>query len=443
VAGAILFFVLFSFQLGSCVDVDDTFGTEYIPAGQIMRILRDSSLRINTYNVTTDSVVSSGMTTNYIGGFHDPLTGSAVDAGLIFQIHRAVFANDSLFGTAPVADSAFLTFAIADQLGKPEVAQTFDLYELTEPVYPDSTYYNDFDPAPITASTPLLSFTISGDEEKVVCDLSGHPLLVRLMDTTGYTSNTRFRERFKGFYLKPRTAMQDASLRLVDLASSSLLIYYRHLDEGVDTMSSTMVASYPVYPASTNSNQSISIVSHDFSLVKPEVRLNDLTVPVPVTYMQGFGGIKTYFEFTKESVDALKAKAVAAGFSGIAVNKAKLQVSFPTRDPEVLDRLYGRLGMFYDYDALRYIPDFNYANEALYETALPYGGYVNRSRFLYEMDITTYVQRLFRENYDQNKVYLTPAVGIAPYAQALASYALNGSASATPPLLVITYTMIR
>lgn len=461
IPGAILFFVLFSLQMGSCVDVDNTFGTEYIPDNQIMRVLRDSSFRINTYNVTTtDSVVSDGMTYNYIGGYHDPLTGAAVDAGLIFQIQKPLFSNDSLFRTRPVVDSAFLRFYVADWLGKTEVEQTFDLYELTEPVYQDSVYYANFDPTSILESAPLLSFTVSG-KENIAYDLMGHPLLDRLMDTTGYTTDDLFRERFKGFYIKPRQTMADASLGRIYLPASGITIHYRYYVEKGDSMSTAQSAYYEVYPPYTTTssssstgfvtipsvNQSINVVTHDFSNVKPEVRLNDRTTPPPMTYIQGFGGIKTYLEFTRESIDALKAKVRAAGFTDVAVNKAKLLFHCPARTPEELDNQYGRLGMYLDYSTFYYIPDYNYPYEIENRGDLPYGGYLNRSRFLYEMDITTYVQRLFREGYDANKVYLGPAVGddmsLTDYTRNLRSFALYGAGSTEPPLLVITYTMIR
>jgi len=442
VPGAILFFSLLAVQLGSCVEVDNTFGTEYIPDGQIMRVLRDSSMHIDTYNVTTDSVYSSGTASAYIGGYHDPLTGSRVDAGLLVQLQRFGFSTDSMYRTSPVADSAYLVLSISDVMGRSDVSQTFDLYELTEAISPDSVYYSDFDPEPIRESSPLLSFTLTGKQDEFRYDLSGHPLLARLMDTTGYTTDAGFRERFKGLYIKPREAMQDGALRLIDLSGSGVRIWYRYYVEKGDSMSTTNIASYSIYPTKDIS-QSVAVVRHDFSNVSPALRLDDRTVPVSRTYMQGYGGIKTYLEFSEESIAALKERVRAAGFSSLAINKAKLQVYIPARDPDSLDYHYGRLGMFYDYDNLRYIPDFNYVYEATYETELPYGGYLNRSRYLYEMDITTYVQRLFREGYEYNGVYLTPAVGTEDYSLALSSFALDGTGSAAPPLLVITYTMIR
>jgi hypothetical protein len=450
IPGAILFFVLFSMQMGSCVEVDNTFGTEYIPDNQIMRVLRDSTFRIDTYNVTNDSLVTSGMLSGYIGGYHDPLSGSAVDAGLIFQI-EPLSDPDSLVRPQLQIDSAFLVLGITDRFGKTDVEQTFDLYELTRPIHYDSVYYNRFDPTPILESSPLLNFTLSGDETAIKYDLKGLPLIDRLIDTANYRDYKTLREQFEGFYIKPRQAMQDAALHRVDLSlstttSNGIWLYYRYYVEKGDSMSSTKTAFYRVDPPSTDKptvNQSVNVVTHDFSNVKPEVRLNDRSVPVPTTYMQGFAGIKTSFEFTRESVDALKEKVKAAGFTDLVVNKAKLQIRIPERDPERLDRLegaYGRLGMFYDYNKLDYIPDFNYVYEAYNQTTLPYGGYLNRSRYLYEMDITTYVQRLFREGYDQNSIDLAPDPS---YAYALDAFALNGSASTEPPLLVITYTMIR
>ena len=51
-----------------------------------------------------------------------------------------------------------------------------------------------------------------------------------------------------------------------------------------------------------------------------------------------------------------------------------------------------RLGLYTDFKTLTPIADYAYPYEQSYDMKLPYGGYVNRSRGCYTMDVTGYLQ---------------------------------------------------
>ena len=440
-AGAVLAALFFPLLAAvSCIKADDSLGVGLIPEDERLSLRRDSSFRIETYNVTVDSIIASGMQTNYVGSRVDPVTG-AVRGGLVFQMSAASFGNDSLFGTTPTIDSLFIRFGISDTYGKTSVEQTFDVYVLTERVYWDSVYYTDFDPTPIVGETPLFSFQHSGDADYVVKRIENADFISRLADTTGYTVDSLFKKRFKGFYLKAQ-GDADAALYAVDMTDSYFIAHYHNKDAKPDTT----YAMYRIMPNLPSSyyytyNQCINVLDYDFAGVDPELHLDDPEHPAVTAYVQGYGGIQTRLHFTKESVDALKAKATAAGYSEIAVNKAVLQFPFPTRDPEAMDDMYGRLGMYLDFKTFDPIPDYSYymENNGYY---ISYGGYINRSRYMYEMDITYYVQRLLREDYEKRDVMLAPSASEAELHKFDESV-LSGSESAEPPLLIITYTMIK
>ena len=61
-----------------------------------------------------------------------------------------------------------------------------------------------------------------------------------------------------------------------------------------------------------------------------------------------------------------------------------------------------RLGLYTNYKKLSGITDYAYAYEKTYSTTLTYGGYINRSRGCYVMDITGHVQSMW--NYYQEAV---------------------------------------
>jgi hypothetical protein len=455
---ALLFGALFLLGgMFSCMEVDNTFGSEYIPGDHYMKIERDSSFQIKTYNVSApDSVIASTLSLNLLGGYKNEKTGVSIDAGIVFQLEKplAFHQNDSLYGSHPVIDSVKLQMYVADMMGPQDVEQTFDLYELNERIYLDSTYYFDYDPTPYMPAEPLASVVLKG-KQSIDFRIEDPDFLRRLADTTGYSADSLFKKRFKSFYLKPRTAHADAAMYQVNLSYSSQLLSYYHNDEFPDT---ALRATYSMAPFmiedsyNTPYNQTINIVDRDYSGVLPGIRLDEATT-VSRTFVESYGGIQTKLEFSKESVAALKEKAREAGYKDVAINKALLQVYYPARDQQSRDELPSRLGMYYNFAKRTGTADYNW--QAEYQTllsgstaALLYDGWIKPSRYLYQMDITYYVQRLMQEGFDKFEVYLgpsyeTPVVGSANNWSNMYTAELAGYGSDTPLLLVLTYTLIK
>lgn len=355
--------------LFSCVDVDNTFGEEYIPDGQRAKVARDSTFVIRTYNVTSpDSLPADGFYLNIFGSAKDEQTGASVNAGVLFQMLAASFPEskqDSLYGIAPVIDSAFLRLSLADRTGKIEKEQQFDVYELTENIWIDSTYYYNFDAEAISKPDPVFSFTHSGEEDFIEYRIENEEFLSKLLDTTGYWLDSLFKDRFKGFYLKPRNAHDDAALYQLYLDGSSIDVHYHNKNPKPDTASVSyyFVLTQTFFNYTIRVNQCVNVVDWDYSGVYPEIYLDDPETPASKTFVQSYGGILTKLEFTDGSIEDIKSKVKEAGYSRIAVNNAKLEVLYPARTPEMLDQLHTRLGMFTDYKKQTPITDFNYSTE--------------------------------------------------------------------------------
>ncbi len=429
----------------SCKAVDDTFGTEFIPENQVVSIAMDSTFQIKTYNITTDSVISSHQSSGYVGTAVDPVCG-LTNASLLFQYAPMdTFAqSDSLYGIRPTIDSVFLSLSLKSGFqGDIDVAQTFDLYELSEEIYIDSIYYSNFNPAPIVKSTPLATVEFEGGATSsgyLTTRITDPDYIARLIDTTGYNNPKAFHKRFKGFYLKPRVSNLAAATLHVDLDNSYMQINFHNENPTPDT---TYTYFFFTTNSSTYQNQSISVINYDYTNASPALRLNDKSVPVETTYVQGFGGITTLLEFTKESVEQIRKRVLTAGFTDIVINKAKLQVNIADQTAAGMDRDYTRLGMYTSFtDYYNYTPILDYSpsmeNQG-YSTN--YDGNLNRSRYLFEMDITYYAQRLFRQDYDQQEIVLATSNEYFYYL--LNPMALHGYGSEAPLRLVLTYTMVR
>ena len=110
--------------------------------------------------------------------------------------------------------------------------------------------------------------------------------------------------------------------------------------------------------------------------------------------------------------DALEAEIVAGNegaqnFKTLAMTQVRMSIYFKgsnydwtklTDMPHMIgemDKSQTRLGLYTNYKTLSAIPDYAYAYEQNYSTTLAYGGYINRSRGCYVMDITGYAQSLW------------------------------------------------
>ena len=119
----------------------------------------------------------------------------------------------------------------------------------------------------------------------------------------------------------------------------------------------------------------------------------------------------------------------------------------------LMDKYISRLGSYVGYSKLNCIADYDPVYETQAGTTLAYGGYLNRSRGCYEMDITGFMQRLYNyvnslekiEDYDETvtprTIYLGPEA-ISPYT--FKHTELQGSSSTKAPIhLEMTYTMVK
>ncbi len=179
------------------------------------------------------------------------------------------------------------------------------------------------------------------------------------------------------------------------------------------------------------------MVRYDYSTADPALGIDDRSRPSSDVFIQGYGGLATYLEFSKESFDNIRENARVRGYSRIAVNSAVLEIHTPERDIEKLDRAFGKLGMYFDYEAKtpEAIPDYTYQVDNS-----RYGGTYNGTHYMYRMDITAYAQLMFNGNYKRRGVVLAPAV---EEMISVDNVRLGGYGSDNPIELTVTYTMIR
>lgn len=262
-----------------------------------------------------------------------------------------------------------------------------------------------------------------------------------------------FIEEFPGLYIAP-----DPAYPVTKQGSNAGTIYATSLDaSGLSIFGRNRVESDPSLIKDTigmvlyfydsyveHGNVSVNSIEHDYSQIQvPELKFDqqtdaqepasdeaDTRKPVTQFRVEGLGGAITEMTFTpgffatlEEQIAEENAKD-GKDFQTLAFSQARMSVYFTgssydwgSLDPnpgdgetgsplmsliKEMDAAPNRLGLYTNYKSLTPISDYAYTYEQNYSTTLAYGGYVNRSRGCYVINITGYLQQLWN-NYIKAK----------------------------------------
>ena len=312
----------------------------------------------------------------------------------------------------------------------------------------------------IISQEPLFTFKLGGEtgpSTKAVTlnpTEKGREFISRLMLQSGehkgdYTiynpdSVDKWTKAFKGIYIKPTTNPQTmtggstkGTIYSTDLKSTSLSIYGRNRQKEDPTLIKDTIGMvfYMYDPQRTDANMSINVIDRDYTLATSPAKLNPDDIREPAAggvdrrpensrvYVEGMGGVTTEMRFTKEFFMEMeqiieKENALTGqNFSTMAFNQMLMEVYFPSSDyrweeidPMNPGQLIGemdsapkRLGMYKNYKTLEPITDYPFTYEESYGITISYGGYVNRSRGCYMMDITSHAQEVWNNYLDQKE----------------------------------------
>ena len=320
-----------------------------------------------------------------------------------------------------------------------------------------------------------------------------------------YSSEKKWQQKFHGIYIKPVLESVDktkrGSLYSFDLKSSGLQLMGRNRNPKDPTLiQDTIGANYYFYDETLDGyrddygnfiegpedvlNISVNSIKHDYSgslldgidfaaYDKDGKKLpNSARDEVAECYVEGFAGVATEIYFTDEFLAELKRASYLdpenadTKYRAVGINQCRLYVYLKGADynwdeninnahllTPLMNNSITRLGSYISYSKLNCIADYDPEYETNYNTELAHGGYLNRSRGCYEMDITGFMQRLYNyvnslekiEDYDETvtprAIYLGPEA-ISPYT--FKHTELQGSTSEKAPIhLEMTYTMVK
>lgn len=240
-------------------------------------------------------------------------------------------------------------------------------------------------------------------------------------------------EAFKGLYIcsDPDTPIQQdgnketGTIFATDLTYSGLRVYGRNRVEDDPTLiKDTIGMEYYFYESnmqhgdvSKYGNVSVNTISHKYNEQVIDIdqakESNTDRLPDPRVFVEGMGGVVTEMTFTPEFFAELETEIAKENakegkdFKTLAFSQAKMSVYFGESkynweelafSPKLIDEMNvfpSRLGLYTNFKTLTPISDYAYSYEQNYNTTLSYGGYINRSRGCYVMDITGYMQQLW------------------------------------------------
>ena len=306
-----------------------------------------------------------------------------------------------------------------------------------------------------------------------------------------YSDDEKWVNKFYGVYIEPVATEENkrGAIYALDLSASGLMLQGRSRNPHDPSMIKDTVGMYYYFVDSDSKyNSSVNKISHDYTkgltgntqyLLNPEnmdsAKPREERAEVSTCYVEGMGGPSTEIYITDDLLDyilGLESEALAAeSYSKMGINQCQMTIYVDGADYDwnktqnnalvltpLLDKSFSRLGAYVNYNTLSPISDYDYIYESNYDTDIIYGGYLDRSRGCYTMNITVHMQKLFNyaksvrqenggylfnesdANYVSRTIYIG-AEAMSPYA--LTESVIQGAGATASIQLDLTYTLIK
>ena len=425
---------------GACKKSPQTIGNDLISESAYIDVFHT-----DTEELFCPSYFDSGGTKNttnvLLGSMKDPVFGNS-EAGFYTQFRLSLAGQN--FGVDPVIDSLVLQLSITNYYGDTNVMQTVHVYQLTDTLSTEASYYNHstVDYSPIDYANGYQFVPRPQTTTHVVGSDTLHHAILRIplsgelgqwlmnLDTVTYSQPDYFKQSFKGLYVTCDPVSLPGAityLNLTDNSNTLLQLYYHN----AATPEKAMRYDYYI----TSSDTYFNHIDHDYSQGNAEF-VDQLINGHPelgqqMVYLQTMGGVRTalYLPNVEHWADSLDG-------SYIIVNEAKLVLPVNEASVDSVFRLptsFVLLG--FNADSTTFLlPDY-------YEGTSYFGGSYVESEKAVVFRISEFMQKVIKgtmENYG-----LSLGINGAGYnAQRLL---LNGpqSAEENKMRLEVTYSVVN
>lgn len=446
-------FIFLSIIFTACEE-ETSIGRDILPSGDLIdvrsTIIKDD---ISAFTFTDGPIQSNNGAVSLLGSFTDSLFGNTtVDLAAQFRLYE--FPD---FGTNPKVDSVKLYMYYAISYGDTVTAQNFKVYELTDPLYADTTsasggsqaykYYQDVDLKGMASGQLIgeIDYTPRGlltriDSTYRTLDTLYHLITIPVDNSLGQkllnadsltmVNNEKFLKYFKGLLIETeKVNQQGGAILSVEAASSggfqgsALALFYSNDDvkskAGGDT---SLLMPYVISKYSARVNR----IEHDYTETPFFANLNTETGADSLVYIQSTGGLKS-----KVMIEGLISWADS---TNTAINKAELifQIDTLASDVHRFPPPTQLLFTVVDSSGVERLPiDYVFS-------PIVYGGYL-RNDYTYHFNITQHLQQIIEGKAQNSGFYLTPAVKNSEANRVV----IKGSNSKTGIKLIVTYSKFK
>ena len=275
-----LFALIAACALSACTTEPDLLGLNLTPQGDRLNALYNDTTTVLAFNTSTDTLRTSVLP-GYSGtSFNTILCGAIYDS--TFGKIEASFASQlwlstlkPVFTNIPVADSVVFQVPYAGLFGDTLSAQTLKVYELTESLRSDTTYYSNHFITPDPAFLLATSTFVPKIKDSVTVDAIKYPPLLRIKLANSFgnkilsgganlDNQENFRKYIKGFYVTatPKDVLGQGSILTLDLSGSysGIKVYYH---------TPTDSGSLSVYVDGQSSQRFNTFNTHNYQFADP------------------------------------------------------------------------------------------------------------------------------------------------------------------------------
>ncbi len=283
--------ILSFFFIFSCNYNDEGIGENLLPDEDILKPLLSDTITVELYTERVDTLATSQVTKVIVGQSNDPIFGyTEASFALQFDLTSNFTFKDDI-----VIEDIHLNMyhAVGDSAyGVTNRVMNLEVYELSEQLFSDSTYYSNLQ------AESLHNGNLLGSSAVYPLELTDSiPMRIPLTNELGtrfmqapegsFDNDTVFQKFFKGIYVK--ASGSDALLKLSIDTGAYILINY-HNTSAPDTK-----LEYRLYCMNSN-NTKLNLYSHDYSQSWFAEQINS-GVQSNYAYIQGLAGTKVKIRF--------------------------------------------------------------------------------------------------------------------------------------------------
>ncbi|MGQ9620112.1 MAG: DUF4270 family protein [Bacteroidales bacterium] len=380
----LLTFVFF----GSCTEHFTEIGIDLLPRKDFSFIRSNDTITVESFTEYRDSVSTRNKTYSYLGGLYDPYFGN-VSSDFVAQLRLTQRWPSG--GDYCIIDSVKLYLNINGAKGQLGVDQIISLYEITEKLSSDSTYYSTRDPHAgyFIGSFPLPKVEKDTSQQlEISLPLSFGEYLIR--DTTMLfqeSGEKDFRDFFKGIYVTVSERDKNSGKGIIN-GGPLLLIFAFETSSSSSPFYITLYyhtynqSNLTYYFIINNNSVRYNRYYHDFSTAQPELGIKHINdgLKDTLSYLQSLYGVYTRIIFKGLSSfrDSLP----------MSVNRARITIPVYTdKEIYITSAIPSPIYLIYKSDE-----GYNYIVPDYYMSSDFYGGQFNTSTLKFTFNIAAFVQ---------------------------------------------------